>query len=220
VGSEDRYFREMMARMGVAPADEGAAGPERRAPEPHSEPEDIDDAERRMFLEAVGALPPGDPMPAIEPEPEAQPAIVEEPVVDDAAERALFLEAIDRMGDVDADDFAPPARVPEKARRPLYQRLPKKARVEWDDQLDLHGLRLEEALTRVASFVARSYAGNARVIAIITGKGRSSPGGVGVLGPAVSSWIKMAGSRYVRSYAHAPRAQGGQGTLVLFLNRT
>jgi len=217
MASEDRSFLDTMRQLGVRPK-RGAypAAPTHTDP---SEPEDSDEEDRRLFLEAMGVIPEKRETVEDPPEPEPVSERLIEPE-DDSEERAVFLAAMDRLGDIQVDDQAPPRPEPPAARRPLRKKLPKKAVIDWDEQLDLHGMRLEEALKAVASFVARNYANSARIVSIVVGKGRNSPDGVGVLGPAVERWILMAGGRYVQSYADAPRHQGGRGTLILYLRKS
>ena len=53
---------------------------------------------------------------------------------------------------------------------------------------------------------------------VIHGKGRSSPGGVPVLGPAVRRWCQE-NQWLVKSWREAPAAWGGAGALVVALRR-
>jgi len=55
---------------------------------------------------------------------------------------------------------------------------------------------------------------------VITGKGRHSPRGDSPVRRAVENWIVHKGRRFIRSYAEAPRAYGGRGAFVLYLERT
>ena len=60
-------------------------------------------------------------------------------------------------------------------------------------ELDLHGHRVPEALERVKALVKTLEEQGGGEVRIICGKGKGSPGGVGVLGKAVSGWLDAHG---------------------------
>ena len=62
-------------------------------------------------------------------------------------------------------------------------------------ELDLHGLRVPEALAEVQRFVARAEAQGVSEVRVVCGKGRHSPEGVGVLRTAVVGWLDTHGYR-------------------------
>ncbi len=101
---------------------------------------------------------------------------------------------------------------------PRYKVRPdKRAPIDPEESLDLHGMTVEEALDALARFVARAFAHSARSVVVITGKGKHSARGASVLRPAVERWIVQKGRRFIRAYAEAPRAFGGRGAFVLYL---
>jgi DNA-nicking Smr family endonuclease len=53
---------------------------------------------------------------------------------------------------------------------------------------------------------------------VVVGKGRGSPGGESILGPAVRAWC-AANPRWVSAVREAPAREGGQGVLILSLRR-
>jgi DNA-nicking Smr family endonuclease len=71
---------------------------------------------------------------------------------------------------------------------------------ESDVEIDLHGLRVPEALSLVEQALARAETGGAERVRIVCGKGKGSPGGVGVLREAVAGWLEAHGysGRYRR----------------------
>ncbi len=213
MSGNDSDFEEMMRQLGVRPmSGKGSAST------PSQPDHDITEEERRLFLQAMDALDGRgvDRREKVEPDLD-----LPEPEIDDIdeADRALFLKAVELMSVEALDEDKP--MPPKSGDAGLVKlKLPKKTKVFWDDSIDLHGKTVEEAVARVASFVPRCYAENDRVIAVITGKGKHSEGGVGVLRPAVENWIHLCGRRYVRTYAQAPPAYGGHGVLLLYLNHT
>jgi len=137
----------------------------------------------------------------------------EEPEEED---RRLFEEA---MRDLEAPADKE-AAVPASDGRLKIRRVKARSRGERvDDHVDLHGLKKEEALRRLESFVAAAAGAGAGTVLVITGKGHHSPGGRGVLKQQVEEWILGRGRRRVRAYADAPRTLGGRGAYLLYLRR-
>lgn len=211
MSSEEDYFRDMMAHMGVTPKDRkqtaGPGGGEAQAPF------DFEADERRQFLEAIDALSPPKQEDTYLAKPKKR--AVEEVKID-PAERDLFLQAV---ANVNPRDKRGPERVekPKPAKGIEWITLTKKATVVLDGELDLHGMVAEEAVTATASFIARHYARGDKLVAVITGKGLNSKGGKSVLRPAVLNWVHLMGERYVRACAFAPRTHGGEGTILVYL---
>lgn len=88
-------------------------------------------------------------------------------------------------------------------------------KMDAQDELDLHEVKLEEAKVQVTDFLEQSYKKGYRKIRIVTGKGLHSKGGEAVLRPMVLSLVNS--SCYVRE-AFTPKAcEGGSGALVVIL---
>nr|WP_243435739.1 Smr/MutS family protein [Acanthopleuribacter pedis] len=98
-----------------------------------------------------------------------------------------------------------------------YVKQPKKGAVETGQVLDLHGLRLQPALTKLQQFVIKAFTQGDQVVMVVTGKGNHSKGGVGVIRREVEHWIVTHGRRFVRAYSEAPRAYGGRGAFLIYL---
>ncbi len=131
-------------------------------------------------------------------------------------DRRLFEQAMRDLGTADGGRSGGGSAVPRAA--PKARRLktrPKHLRP--DDELDLHGLKAEEALKRLAHFVGVARASGARTVLVITGKGHNSPGGRGVLRRRVEEWIRGPGRVRVRAWCQAPARLGGGGAFVLYL---
>lgn len=133
----------------------------------------------------------------------------------DENERRLFEEAMRDLGAPAGKDAVPGGGDGGRFR---VQRVKARAKGERvDEHLDLHGLKSEEALRRLESFVAEAAGAGARTVRVITGKGHHSPGGRGVLKQRVEEWIVHQGRRRVRAFAEAPRRLGGRGAYLLYL---
>jgi DNA-nicking Smr family endonuclease len=104
-------------------------------------------------------------------------------------------------------------------RRPALppQVLTKLRRGQWSIQgeLDLHGLRTEEARSSLAAFLHGCQQRGKRCVRIVHGKGLGSPGKEGVLRVKVRRWLVQ--REEVLAFVQATPAQGGAGALVVLL---
>ncbi len=123
----------------------------------------------------------------------------------------------------------PPPRmqpVEEKIRRKLAR-----GKMDVDMKIDLHGMRQVEAHEALLRFVQRAKGDGARIVAVVTGKGRGSssrpldPGDFtprpgGVLQRMVRHWLAAPELRdHVIGYDEADPAHGGAGALYVRIRR-
>lgn len=85
--------------------------------------------------------------------------------------------------------------------------------------LDLHGLGVREALDETRDFLAEAHARGEDRVRIIYGKGRGSPGGIGVLRQAVPAWIEQNAKTWVDRFERQLDASGDDGAMVVYLKR-
>jgi DNA-nicking Smr family endonuclease len=120
----------------------------------------------------------------------------------------------------------PPAPVPPAPPTPLAplgRRL--RARVARgkeaiDARLDLHGLTQSEAHAALARFLRQASARGARLVLVITGKGRRGDGEGGVLRRQVPHWLGLPDFRsFVIGFEDAHVAHGGEGALYVRLRK-
>ena len=83
------------------------------------------------------------------------------------------------------------------------------------DELDLHGLRLEEVGARLAAFLELARGRRLCCVRIIHGKGLSSPGRQPVLKPQVARWLRAHDA--VLAFSAVRDADGGSGALYVLL---
>ncbi len=83
--------------------------------------------------------------------------------------------------------------------------------------LDLHGLGVKAALVETERFLADAQAHGLGSVKIVTGKGRGSPGGRGVLREVVPRWIEASGRPYVRRWERCPDHSGIDGGLSVWV---
>lgn len=82
-------------------------------------------------------------------------------------------------------------------------------------QIDLHGLRTDEARDALAAFMREAHAQGQRCVRVVHGKGLGSPGRTPVLKDKVHKWLVQRSE--VVAFVQAPPAQGGAGALVVLL---
>jgi DNA-nicking Smr family endonuclease len=82
-------------------------------------------------------------------------------------------------------------------------------------QLDLHGLRRDEARERLAAFLRESARAGLRCVRVIHGKGNGSPGREPVLKGKVRGWLVQRAE--VIAFTQARASEGGHGALIVLL---
>ncbi len=91
--------------------------------------------------------------------------------------------------------------------------------LEIEEDLDLHGLREDEARRAVAQAVADAATRGVRALRIVHGKGLHSPGEP-VLRDAVRGWLgRPPLSARLAAFAPAPPREGGDGATLVCLRR-
>lgn len=82
-------------------------------------------------------------------------------------------------------------------------------------QLDLHGLRTEDAREALGQFIREAHQQGIRCLRVVHGKGLGSPGKTPVLKGRVQSWLAQ--KKEVLAFVQAKPAQGGAGAVVVLL---
>jgi DNA-nicking Smr family endonuclease len=83
------------------------------------------------------------------------------------------------------------------------------------DQLDLHGLRRDEAREAVGAFIRSADQRGLRCLRVVHGKGHGSPGREPVLKSKVHKWLAQ--KHEVIAFAQAAGPQGGAGAVIVLL---
>jgi DNA-nicking Smr family endonuclease len=141
----------------------------------------------------------------------------------------------------------PPATMPEKPRKPAPLPRPPAAAAEKpkpprppalapidrrtlarvnrgatsiDARIDLHGMTQAAAHSRLNDFLNGAQASGARLVLVITGKGKNGDGDRGVLRRLVPIWLSAHELRpVVVGFEEAGRSHGGAGALLVRLRR-
>lgn len=172
--------------------------------------------ERHLFAHTVGAVLPLRRVAAM---PMARPRAEPLPRQRERDEAAVLREAISDEFDVESlletddalswrgDGIGP--EVVRKLRRGVWA---------IQGQLDLHGLRRDEAREQLAEFLRVAMRHGLRCVRVIHGKGHGSPGREPVLKSKVKTWLVQ--KKEVIAFAHARAADGGNGALLVLLKPT
>lgn len=166
--------------------------------------------DRRAFEEATRDVKPlkrDDRVPADRPRPAPLAA-------QSRAEREAILEqSLTGPGGHDPSDIA--FRRPQVSERTL-RRL-RRGDFSIEDEIDLHGLRRDEARHALKSFLDESVARGLGCVRVVHGKGtRSGPDGP-VLKASVPDWLARRGD--VLAFVSASGKHGGSGAVYVLLRR-
>lgn len=170
------------------------------------------DRERRQFELAVGSVTPMRDARRVDLRTPPPPV----PRLRELDEQAALQQAmsddfdVDSLLETDEDlSFRRPGVAPS-----ALQRL---RRGEWSlqAQIDLHGLRRDEAREQLGRFLQQCRLRGLRCVRVVHGKGHGSPGREGVLRVKVRRWLVQRDE--VLAFVQARPADGGAGALVVLL---
>ena len=170
-------------------------------------------AENNLFQRAAGAVKPIRHPQRVPLAREPAPPI---PVQQQLDEQRVLLEAISDEFDattlLDVDDAL-------SFRRPgIGTDVTRKLRKgHWSIQreIDLHGLRREDAREALAAFIRLAVRDGVRCVRVVHGKGLGSPGKTPVLKSKVQGWLVQ--KNEVLAFVQARADEGGAGALVVLL---
>ena len=170
-------------------------------------------AEKDLFVRAAGAVKPIRDHRRVHLAPDQPPPIAVQQQLD---EQRVLQEAISDEFDaatlLDIDDAL-------SFRRPgIGTDVTRKLRKGgWSIQgeIDLHGLRREEAREALSGFVRDAHRRGWRCVRVVHGKGLGSPGKMPVLKGKVQSWLIQ--KNEVLAFVQARGDEGGAGALVVLL---
>jgi DNA-nicking Smr family endonuclease len=156
---------------------------------------------------------------------EVAPVAVPQPVAPDPPKPGKPAAAPGRKPPAAAKPAAKPVLAPLGGiDRRMRTRL-SRGSLEVDARIDLHGLTQSLAHQRLWRFLAEAQAGGAKLVLVITGKGKPADEvrhgeERGVLKRAVPGWLSNAEFRHlVASFDEAGRRHGGGGALYVRLRR-
>lgn len=171
------------------------------------------EAERNLFQRAAGKVEKLQPHGRVHhlPDPPA-PIPVQRQLDDQRVLKESISDEFDASTLLEVDDalsFRRPGIGIDVAR--------KLRRGHWSIQaeIDLHGLRREEAREALAEFLRRAVRDGLRCVRVVHGKGLGSPGKAPVLKGKVHGWLIQKDE--VLAFVQARGDEGGAGALVVLL---
>ena len=171
------------------------------------------EAERNLFVLAAGAVKP---LPnkgkALLNQEQPAPLPVQQQRDEAAVLRESLSDEFDASTLLETDEalsYRRPGIGPDVAR--------KLRRGDWSIQreIDLHGLRTEEAREALGGFIREARKQGMRCVRVVHGKGLGSPGKTPVLKGKVHSWLIQ--KNEVLAFVQARASEGGAGALVVLL---
>lgn len=171
------------------------------------------EAARHLFTRAVGVVQPlPDRKQARLPQVAAAPVAKQRQKDEEAVLRDALSDEFDVSTLLDTDEalsFRRPGIGPDVTH--------KLRKGDWSIQreIDLHGLRSDEARVALAEFIRLSHRQGLRCLRVVHGKGLGSPGKTPVLKNKVHSWLVQ--KSQVMAFVQAKPAEGGAGALVVLL---
>ena len=169
--------------------------------------------ERNVFRQAVGDAAPLRPTGRVDPAPLPVPPVAKQFERDESRALAESISDeidVERLLDTDENlSFRRPGVGPDVPRR--------LRRGDWviQKQLDLHGLRVDEAREALVAFLAECLKRETRCIRVIHGKGLGSVNREPVLKGKVLKWLTQRDE--VLAFCQAGPNDGGSGALVVLL---
>lgn len=89
-----------------------------------------------------------------------------------------------------------------------------------EKHLDMHGMNARQAYDALTWFIRDAYQNGLRCVVVVTGRGRNSPDGVGVLRLLLQRWLtRDPFKRVVLAFCTARPGDGGPGAVYLLLRK-
>lgn len=171
------------------------------------------EAERNLFTRAVGKVAPIANQERVwSPPQRLTPRPLQQDLDDEAVMHESMSDEFDISTLLDADDQL-------SFRRPgIGTDVTRKLRKgEWSiqGQIDLHGLRSDEARNAMGQFIRDAKRTGWRCVRVVHGKGLGSPGKEPVLKSKVQRWLVQ--KKEVLAFVQAKPSDGGGGALLVLL---
>ncbi len=170
-------------------------------------------AERELFARTVGAVKPlSSPARVVLKADPPAPHATQKQMDEQAALKESLSDEFDVSTLLDVDD-----QMSYRAKGIGTDVTRKLRRGDWSiqGQIDLHGLRSDEAREALGQFIREASRQGWRCLRVVHGKGLGSPGREPVLKAKVQRWLVQKSE--VLAFVQAKPAEGGAGALVVLL---
>ena len=170
-------------------------------------------AEKNLFVRAVGAVTTLDHAPRVDLSPMPAPPLAQQQIRDDInVLRESLSDDFDVSSLLDTDDEL--SYRSQGIGTDVTQKL-RKGHWSLQGQIDLHGLRSDEARGALGQFIRDASKRGWRCVRVVHGKGLGSPGKTPVLKSKVQRWLVQ--KTEVLAFVQAKGSEGGAGALVVLL---
>ena len=170
-------------------------------------------AEKTLFVRAVGAVTTLDHAPRVDLSPMPAPPLAQQQIRDDInVLRESLSDDFDVSTLLDTDDEL--SYRSQGIGTDVTQKL-RKGHWSLQGQIDLHGLRSDEAREALGQFIRDASKRGWRCVRVVHGKGLGSPGKTPVLKSKVQRWLVQ--KTEVLAFVQAKGSEGGAGALVVLL---
>ena len=170
-------------------------------------------AEKNLFMRAVGAVTTLDHAPRVSLSPQPAKPLAQQQRLDDVnVLRESLSDDFDVSTLLDTDDEL--SYRSKGIGTDVTQKL-RKGHWSLQGQIDLHGLRSDEAREALGQFIRDATKRGWRCVRVVHGKGLGSPGKTPVLKSKVQRWLVQ--KTEVLAFVQAKGSEGGAGALVVLL---
>jgi DNA-nicking Smr family endonuclease len=170
-------------------------------------------AEKNLFIRAVGSVTTLDHAPRVSLSPQPAKPLAQQQQRDDAnVLRESLSDDFDVSTLLDTDDELSYRN--KGIGTDVTQKL-RKGHWSLQGQIDLHGLRSDEAREALGQFIRDATKRGWRCVRVVHGKGLGSPGKTPVLKSKVQRWLVQ--KTEVLAFVQAKGSEGGAGALVVLL---
>ena len=170
-------------------------------------------AEKNLFIRAVGEVTTLSHSPRVSLSPEPAKPLAQQQRLDDVnVLRESLSDDFDVSTLLDTDDEL--SYRSQGIGTDVTQKL-RKGHWSLQGQIDLHGLRSDEARDALGQFIRDATKRGWRCVRVVHGKGLGSPGKTPVLKSKVQRWLVQ--KTEVLAFVQAKGSEGGAGALVVLL---
>jgi DNA-nicking Smr family endonuclease len=170
-------------------------------------------AEKNLFIRAIGAVTALDHEPRVSLSPQPALPLAQQQRRDEAnVLRESLSDDFDVSTLLDTDDEL--SYRSQGIGTDVTQKL-RKGHWSLQGQIDLHGLRSDEAREALGQFIRDATKRGWRCVRVVHGKGLGSPGKTPVLKSKVQRWLVQ--KTEVMAFVQAKGSEGGAGALVVLL---
>ena len=170
-------------------------------------------AEKNLFIRAVGEVTTLSHSPRVSLSPEPAKPLAQQQRLDDVnVLRESLSDDFDVSTLLDTDDEL--SYRSQGIGTDVTQKL-RKGHWSLQGQIDLHGLRSDEARDALGQFIRDATKRGWRCVRVVHGKGLGSPGKTPVLKSKVQRWLVQ--KTEVLAFVQAKASEGGAGALVVLL---